>query len=139
MRKIVNLLKQTIVEQLWLIALLTPLVVLAILGVITYTKHKNAVFSVEKRILVSDVQLSRSEIAKMVTKPLNELMSIKVYFDDQSSLDNALIASLSDQEIIHRDSAGAILQNLPRRNRVAMLTYVSSRRIKKNQTVAGLG
>ena len=138
MSKIMHKLKRILVEQFWLIALLTPLVVFAVLGVMTYNKNHREVFVVDTRVLLSEVQLSSVDLAMIVAKPLGDLMKMRVYFDDESSLDNALVAALSAQEIIPSDRSNAILPNLPRRNRIAVLTYVSSCNSKRNQAVTGL-
>ena len=135
MSKIFTQLKRLLGEQLWLIALLAPLVVFAVLGVMTYNKKHSSVFKAEARVLLSEAQLSRADLAMIVAKPLGELMQLKVYFDEESSTDNALVAALSTQGSIARDSSNVILLNQSRRNRMAVLTYVSSCNSKRNQVV----
>ena len=135
MSKIFTQLKRLLGEQLWLIALLAPLVVFAVLGVMTYNKKHSSVFKAEARVLLSEAQLSRADLAMIVAKPLGELMKLKVYFDEESSTDNALVATLSTQGSIARDSSNVILLNQSRRNRMAVLTYVSSCNSKRNQVV----
>ena len=86
---------------------------------------------------MSELQLSQASLTKIVTKPMAELVLIKVYFDDESSSDNALIALSSTEEKVTWSEANAILPNLPRRNRVLVLTYVSTCSSRRNQAVTG--
>jgi len=137
MTKVSIRLKQFFVEQVWLIALLMPLVFFAISGVVTYKSNHQKVFKKETRVLLSEVQLSSANLAAIIAKPLNDLIVMKVYFDDQSNLDNALLAALTSQELTVRGDANVILPNLPRRNRMLVLTYVSIGVGKRNQAVKG--
>ena len=135
MSKIFIQLKQLLGDQLWLIALLAPLVVFAVLGVMSYNKKHSSVFKAEARVLLSEAQLSRADLAMIVAKPLGELMSLKVYFEEKSNADNALLAAFSAQDSMPKYSFNAILLNQSRRNHVAVLTYVSTCNNKRNQAV----
>jgi len=134
-------LKQTCTEQLWLIGLLCPLIVLATLGVMKYSKSDDAaVFDTESKVLLSQVQLSPAEVAMIIAKPLGELLQMKIYYDPKSSMgeDNALVATLSAEDIVRDEALNALLAYQPRRNRASVITYVSYCNIKKNQAIVGL-
>ncbi|MFM9835299.1 MAG: hypothetical protein ACKVOA_04280 [Methylophilaceae bacterium] len=137
MNKVIIRLKQFFVGQVWLIALLTPLALFAILGVMTYKSNHQKVFKKETRVLLSEVQLSSANLAAIIAKPLSDLMVMKVYFDDQSSEDNALLAALTSTELTVRGDINVILLNLPRRNRMLVLTCVSIGVGRRNQAVTG--
>jgi hypothetical protein len=116
------------------------LIVFATLGLVTYKKnHENVYKNNNNKVeLMSEAQISQASLTKIVTKPLTELVLIKVYFDDdKSSLNNALVALLSTKENVTWSDANAILPNLPRRNRVLVLTYVSTCSSRRNQAVTG--
>jgi hypothetical protein len=132
--------KQACTAQLWLAGLLTPLILLAALGVMKYSGNKTSTFDTKNRILLSEVQLSSTEVALIVAKPLTELLLIKVYFDDETSSGqaNALVAKLSEEDSLPADQSGAILAFQPRRNRSNVLVYVSYCNTKKNQAITEL-
>jgi hypothetical protein len=123
-------------DQIWLIILIMPLIVFATLGMVAYKESHENVYK-NNKALMSDVQLSQESLNKIVTKPLTELVLIKVYFDGESSLKNALVALLSTEENVTWSEANAILPNLPRRNRVLVLTYVSTCSSRRNLAVTG--
>jgi hypothetical protein len=132
--------KEVLVGQLWLIGLLTPLAVLATLGVVSFSKGEQTVFDTSKTILLSEVQLSPVEVARIVSKPLTELLMIKVYSEDEgsSSQAGALVAKLSIEDTLHADGDGVFLTYQPRRNRFGVLTYATYCNTKKNQAMVGL-
>jgi hypothetical protein len=117
--------------------LIFPLIVLATLGLVAYKKNHDDVNKKNNQVLLSEVQLSQASLTKIVARPLAELVLIKVYFDDESSLENALVAKLSSEEFFNWADANAILPNLPRRNRMLVLTYVSTCSSRRNQAVTG--
>lgn len=133
-------LKQACAEELWLIGLLCPLVILATLGVMKYSKSDTAaVFDIESKVLLSQVQLSPTEVAMIIAKPLGELLQMKIYYDPESTMgdDNALVATLSAEDVIRDEALNAILAYQPRRNRASVITYVSYCNSKKNQAMVG--
>jgi hypothetical protein len=124
-------------DQIWLIILIMPLIFFATLGLVAYKKNHENAYKNNNKELLSEVQLSKASLTKIVTKPLSELVLIKVYFLDEGSIKNALVAAGSTEENVTWAVANAILPNLPRRNRVLVLTYVSTCSSRRNQAVTG--
>jgi hypothetical protein len=124
-------------NELWLIILILPLIVFAALGLMSYKKNHDVVYNKNNEELLSKLQLSQASLTNIVAKPLSELVLIKVYIDDENSIKNALIALRSTEENVTWADANAILPILPRRNRVLVLTYDSTCNSRKNQAVTG--
>jgi hypothetical protein len=124
-------------NELWLIILILPLIVFAALGLMSYKKNHDVVYNKNNEELLSKLQLSQASLTNIVAKPLSELVLIKVYIDDENNIKNALIALRSTEENVTWADANAILPILPRRNRVLVLTYDSTCNSRKNQAVTG--
>ena len=114
-----------------------PLIVFAALGLDAYKKNHDVEYKKNNVELLSKVQLSQASLTNILAKPLSELVLMKVYIDDESSLKNALIALISTEENVIWTEANAIIPILPRRNRVLVLTYDSTCNSRKNQAVTG--
>lgn len=133
-------LKKLCIEQLWLFALLTPLIMLAVLGVMHWkssankSSHKEAELLVE--IMVS-TEITSAEVALIVAKPIGELLEMQVYFADKSSRRRGeLLAELTVEEVFGNGASNQILVYSHRRDTSQVLTYSEQINHKKYQKMA---
>ncbi len=78
------------IDKLWLVLLLTPLFVIAIIGVqqllpSEHSRHINSKVAVS----VGSVEISAVELAAIVAKPIGELLAMEVYSVGSSLLSTA--------------------------------------------------
>ena len=79
--------KRLLLEQLWLILLLAPLVIIAILVGPNFESNKKQIISSSKSsaLLAVSVEVSTAELVSILAKPLSELLVMDVYFDHQQN------------------------------------------------------
>jgi hypothetical protein len=133
-------LKKLCIEQLWLFALLTPLIMLAVLGAMHWrasaskNTHKEAELLVE--IMVS-TEITSAEVALIVAKPIGELLEMQVYFADKSSRRRGeLLAELTVDDMFRNGASNQILVYSHRRDTSQVLTYSEQINYKKYQKMA---
>lgn len=91
-----NKLKRLLNEQLWLIFLLAPLLLIAALVVPQLQSNKKPMLTASTNAMLSaSIEVSSAELASIVAKPLSELLVMEVYFDHkQKTRNNARMLSL---------------------------------------------
>lgn len=91
-----NKLKRLLNEQLWLIFILAPLLMIAALVVPQLQSNKKPMLTASTSATSSaSIEVSSVELALIVAKPLNELLVMEVYFDHkQKTRNNARMLSL---------------------------------------------
>jgi len=129
-------LKQICLEQVWLFALLMPLVVLATIGVVhLHNKSKNTRNESEALVqAVTSTEITSAEVYMIVEKPIGELLAMDVY--DSVRRGDELIAEQTTQDIMHNDASNKMLVTQPRRSEASMVTYLQPLKNKKSQKVA---
>lgn len=141
-RLIVSL-KEAFFEELWMLGLLLPVVAIAIFTVLHFDRHIGSeakadtiVKAVTKVNMASKTiahDLSEAEVAIMVEMPLNQLLNVQAYFDDQNNVsqqekivatatpsipkDGAELPTLSTENVGHNNESNLMLAYQPRRNR----------------------
>lgn len=133
--------KQACYEQLWLVGILTPLLVLAVLGAIRLSKHhqNDAVIDESRAYVVSQAQISPEELSRIVSMPLTDLLNMEVYIEAGSSQlrgDPVMMSALSDSRSFLMRTQELILTNRSRRVRFNMLAYLLNTNNK--QAIVGL-
>ncbi|MGJ8619988.1 MAG: hypothetical protein ACSHWN_06630 [Methylophilaceae bacterium] len=90
--------KRIFIEQLWLVFLLAPLLIIAFLITEQYQPVKQQMmYAKNSKALSMSVEITSAELAMIVAKPLGELLAIEVYMDyKQASKPNFLMASKED-------------------------------------------
>lgn len=134
-------LKQACYEQLWLIGILVPLVVLAVLGVnrLSSPQRSDAVFDESRAYVVSQAQISAEELSRIVSMPLTDLMNMEVYIEAGSSQlrgDPVMMSALPSSQSHLMRTQEIVLTNRSRRARFNML--VSSLNTNNKQVLVGL-
>jgi hypothetical protein len=82
-------LKRFISEQLWLILLLAPLLIVAtFIGSQSSAQKKQIVIAGSSAFLAVSAEISSAEVAAIVAKPLSELLAMDVYFDAKQNSRN---------------------------------------------------
>lgn len=78
-----NKLRRLLNEQLWLILLLAPLLIIATLVGTQLQPNKKQMISVNNSsaMLTASLEISSTELASIVAKPLSELLAMEVYLD----------------------------------------------------------
>ena len=141
-RLIVSL-KEALFEELWMLGLLIPVVTIAIFTVLHFDTHTSpkakaatTVKAVTKVNMASKSiahDLSEAEVAMMVEMPLDQLLNVQVYFDDQSNVsqqekivasatpslqkDSIEMSAFSSENVGHSSESNLMLAYQPRRNR----------------------
>lgn len=90
--------KRIFLEQLWLIFLLAPLLIVALFITEHYqpTNHK-VILSQHNANLSVSVEITSAELAMIVAKPIGELLAMEVYIDyKQASRPSLLTTSIDD-------------------------------------------
>jgi hypothetical protein len=92
-------LKHFVSEQLWLIFLLAPLLVVATFISSQYIpQNKQIVMASSSVFLAVSAEISSAEVAAIVAKPLSELLAMDVYFDAKQN--NRTVTRVSTTELI---------------------------------------
>ncbi len=137
-------LKQMLQEELWLFCILVLLLALGMLGVMRLTKlnhHPAPVFSEAPHYLVSQVQISPSELSRIVSLPLTDLLNIDLYIEAGSSLlrgDPVMMTSLSGDEVFSVLTQELMLSNRSRRARADVLICNLNCNTKNNEAIVEL-
>ena len=88
--------KRIFLEQLWLIFLLAPLLIIAFLITENYQQINHKIMlSKHTNHLSASVEITSAELAMIVAKPIGELLAMEVYIDyKQASKANILMTSI---------------------------------------------
>lgn len=133
-------LKKLCIEQLWLFALLTPLIMLAVLGAMHWRAIANKSTHNETEFLVQimvSTEITSAEVALIVAKPIGELLEMQVYFADKSSRRRGeLLAELTVDDVFRNGASNQILVYSHRRDTTQVLTYSEQLKYKKNHKMA---
>ncbi len=125
--KLASGLKSACLEHLWLIGILIPIAVLVVLGIVRSGNfsHDQTQIEQEHQYVVSQVQVSSTELAKIVSLSLSELLNIDIYFEVGSSLLRGDPVMMSMGSLVKEEfsvhSQYVMLLNRHRRNRADML------------------
>jgi hypothetical protein len=140
MTHLATALKKLCIEQLWLFALLTPLIMLAVLGAMHWRTAKNKNTHNDAELLVQmmvSTEITSAEVALIVAKPIGELLEMQVYFADKSSRRRGeLLAELTVDEVFGNGASNQILVYSHRRDITQVLTYSEQLKYKKNHKIA---
>jgi hypothetical protein len=133
-------LKKLCIEQLWLFALLTPLIMLAVLGAMHWrtsaskNTHKEAELLVQMMV---STEITSAEVALIVAKPIGELLEMQVYFAEKSSRRRGeLLAELTVDDVFGNGASNQILVYSHRLGVSQVLTYSEQINYKKDQKMA---
>lgn len=90
--------KRIFLEQLWLIFLLAPLLIVAFLITENYQPTKQRIIlSKHSTNLPLSVEITSAELAMIVAKPIGELLAMDVYIDyKQASRPSLLMTSIDE-------------------------------------------
>lgn len=101
-------------EQLWLIFLLAPLLIIAALvgPQLQSNRKPTLIASNSSAMLTLSIEVSSAELASIVAKPLSELLVMEVYFDHKKkSRSNARQLSLDLAEGFRNEAYNQSLAN----------------------------
>jgi len=129
-------LKQTCLEQIWLLAMLVPLVLLASLGLVHWesSNSKNTHSKVETQVqIVASTEITSAELAMIVAKPIGELLAMQVY---SVVLKGDELVALTAEDVFRNGASNKILITQHRRNQSSVVTYLQPLKNKKSQKVA---
>lgn len=120
-----NKFKSVCKEQLWLLCLLAPLLIIAVLVGQHFQANKKPVSSVSVKKSVTAVtatatavatamaEISVAEVALIVAKPLSELLAMEIYFDHKTKGRNRMrVSSLNRVENIENEAYNRSLTNV---------------------------
>ncbi|HQN64450.1 MAG TPA: hypothetical protein PLR90_00855 [Methylophilus sp.] len=135
--------KQSCLEQLWLIGILTPLVILAAVGISRFVDDPSKDIQVRQvsHYVTSQVQISSDELSRIVSMSLAELLGMEIYFDAASSLlrgDPVMMTSLKIREDLAEKAMDTLLTYRPRRIRANVLICFVDCNNKNNQSITEL-
>ena len=138
--QIYSTMKQWCLEQLWLFALLTPLIALAVLGVMHWqakSKSHNSKAETLIEVVTGSVEITSTEVALIVAKPIGELIKMQVYFEEKTSRKRGqLLAELKVEDVFLNGASNQMLVSARGRNSFQALTYLGHLKNKKNQKMA---
>jgi hypothetical protein len=111
---LIDKLRRLFNEQLWLLLLLAPLLIIATLVSPHFISSKSQVINTKRAsaMLAVSAEISSAELVSIVAKPLTELLAMEVYFDHQSkSRKVARISSLALAEDFRKEAYNQSLTN----------------------------
>jgi len=133
-------LRKLILDQLWVIGILSPLAVLAILGLMRYSGQNKVeeIIHDDKKFIVAEASISTAELTRIVSMPLGELLEVRVYFDsDSSRLQSATVMiSVFTLPVSHREKdSNLLLAYQSRRSSLGAATYLTYCKSKDNRAI----
>jgi hypothetical protein len=123
MMKLLKSLMSKISEQLWLFALLTPILVFLGFGLIKWQAQPTGTQSSQSAGSVVanwKTEISSVEVAKIVAKPLNELLAMEIYND---ALASETVAALDATEVYLNGNSNRLFTTGRRNSSVSLAVY----------------
>lgn len=114
-------LKEFCIENLWVLALLAPLLMMLVLGVnklsasakepsSSYVSNARTLVSTAAGLEVISIEVTSIELASIVAKPIGKLLLMKVYFDGKTNgRGNAQIAAYGDDDVFNDEVVNSVL------------------------------
>jgi hypothetical protein len=105
--------KRIFIEQLWLIFLLAPLLIVAFLITEHYQPAKQKIMlSKHTASLKLSVEITSAELAMIVAKPIGELLAMDVYLDyKQAASANLQVTSNEDSGNVENEAYNKMVLN----------------------------
>jgi hypothetical protein len=131
--------KQWCLEQFWIFALLTPLVVFAVLGVkhlqAKNNSHNSSTETLDE-VVTASAEITSAEVALIVVKPIGEILAMQVYLDEKTSHSGQSLAALEVEAVLSNSASKQILTYGHRRVTPQVSAYSEHNKNNKNQKMA---